>query len=518
MMLLALGARRRCDGQPAADSGRPRSCGRRCSPARSIFASNIPATPRSSSIRRAIRSGARRKAGYARAAALDYAANRLVWLQPAPADNSWVIAIPNALARRKGLNTLEDFAAFVRAGERVRLAASAEFVESVAGLPAFEAAYGFKLRANQLLVLSGGETTATMKAAADGISGVNAAMAYGSDGALNALDLLALEDPRHAEPVYAPAPVIRAATLEGLAAGKAGCWRRFSPASTSRPCARLNEKVAVEGEDAGRRRARLPLDAEPVVTRGADAPDRVLLTLFCAGAAALDSLWLRHACGQPYRRWRSALLVAGAMAGRRRDSCKSRRAVGSVFRGAGTEPRRGGAARGRRLVLRLPRGAGHFADMLALGARPAARTSLGAGLLDPDCRGAACNARRRAARRALAGARRARRRRALRGFRVDGRRGASSPISRWRGSSPPIASNSRAALASSGARRRGGRAGADLQRATDRARAAARAPSRPAFRRARNRADHPLHRSVRRVDRAAFGARRALSAACARRA
>ena len=34
-----------------------------------------------------------------------------------------------------------------------------------------------------------GETSATMKAAADGISGVNAAMAYATDGALKALDL-----------------------------------------------------------------------------------------------------------------------------------------------------------------------------------------------------------------------------------------------------------------------------------------------------------------------------------------
>jgi osmoprotectant transport system substrate-binding protein len=188
-------------------------------------------------------------AGYSRAAALDYAANRLVWLQPAPADNSWVIAIPNALARDKRLRTLGDFAAFVRAGERVKLAASAEFVESAAGLPAFEAAYGFKLWASQLLVLSGGETTATMKAAADGISGVNAAMAYGSDGALDALDLHALEDPRHAEPVYAPAPVIRAATLETYPQVRQALAPVFAGLSLETLRA-LNEKVAVEGEDA----------------------------------------------------------------------------------------------------------------------------------------------------------------------------------------------------------------------------------------------------------------------------
>jgi osmoprotectant transport system substrate-binding protein len=188
-------------------------------------------------------------AGYARAAALDLAANKLVWLQPAPADNSWVIAVPNALAREKRLKTLDDFAGFVRAGERVKLAASAEFVESAAGLPAFEAIYGFKLRASQLLVLSGGETTATMKAAADGISGVNAAMAYATDGALDALDLYALADPRHAEPVYAPAPVIRAAALASWPHVRQALAPVFAGLDLETLRA-LNERIAVEGEDA----------------------------------------------------------------------------------------------------------------------------------------------------------------------------------------------------------------------------------------------------------------------------
>ncbi|WOJ90821.1 glycine betaine ABC transporter substrate-binding protein [Methylocapsa polymorpha] len=189
------------------------------------------------------------EAAYVRAAELDYQHNRLIWLRPAPADNSWAIAVPNRLAREKSLATLEDFARFARDGNRIKLAASAEFVESAAGLPAFETAYDFKLEARQLLVLSGGETSATMKAAADGMSGVNAAMAYGADGALKALDLLALEDPRHAEPVYAPAPVVRAATLELYP----NIRQALAPVFASLDLATLrdlNEKVAVEGEDA----------------------------------------------------------------------------------------------------------------------------------------------------------------------------------------------------------------------------------------------------------------------------
>jgi osmoprotectant transport system substrate-binding protein len=187
-------------------------------------------------------------AGYARAAARDYEINRLVWLTPAPANNSWVITVPELLAQTENLSTMEDFARFVRGGNRVKLAASAEFVESAAGLPAFEASYGFRLEARQLLILAGGETSATMKAAADGISGVNAAMAYASDGALKALALRPLADTHHAEPVYAPAPVIREAALSNhpeIAAILGSVFAELDLAALRG----LNEKVAVQGED-----------------------------------------------------------------------------------------------------------------------------------------------------------------------------------------------------------------------------------------------------------------------------
>jgi osmoprotectant transport system substrate-binding protein len=187
--------------------------------------------------------------GYARARDLDLARNRLIWLQPAPADNTWVIAIPQRLAAAEKLASLEDFAAYVRSGRHVRLAASAEFVESAAGLPAFEATYGFTLTATQLLVLSGGETSATMKAAADGISGVNAGMAYGTDGALAALDLEALADTKHAEPVYAPAPVVRADVLARHGA-IADCLAPVFAGLDLDTLRGLNERIALDGEDA----------------------------------------------------------------------------------------------------------------------------------------------------------------------------------------------------------------------------------------------------------------------------
>jgi osmoprotectant transport system substrate-binding protein len=188
-------------------------------------------------------------AGYARAKELDFKANELVWLKPAPADNSWAIAVRNDFAAQNHLASLADFGRWVAAGNPVKLAASAEFVESPSGLPAFESAYGFKLDARQLLVLSGGDTTATMKAASDGISGVNAAMAYGTDGAIAALDLFVLADPKQAEPIYAPAPVVRASILAEYPTIEPILDRAFGTLDVA-TLRRLNEKIAVEGENA----------------------------------------------------------------------------------------------------------------------------------------------------------------------------------------------------------------------------------------------------------------------------
>lgn len=188
--------------------------------------------------------------GDAEVAALDRAKNHLQWLAPAPANNTWVIAVRKDLAQRAQLKSVTDFARYVNAGGYVYLAASAEFVESPSALPAFEKAYGFRLGDGQLLTLSGGNTSATLRAAAEGMSGVNAAMAYGTDGAIAALDLVALEDDRGAQIVYAPAPVVRDAVL----AQYPQISDLLDPVFKSLTLAtlqQLNAKIAVDGEDAG---------------------------------------------------------------------------------------------------------------------------------------------------------------------------------------------------------------------------------------------------------------------------
>jgi osmoprotectant transport system substrate-binding protein len=187
-------------------------------------------------------------AGYAKIRTLD-AERSLVWLTPAPADNAWAIALRKDIAQANRLASMEDFARWVNAGGRVRLAASAEFVESSAALPAFERAYGFTLQRAQILTLAGGNTAVTLRAAAEGTSGVNAAMAYGTDGALAILDLAVMADPKKAQVVYAPAPVIRASVLEHhpeIRDGLDPVFRSLDEATLRR----LNAAIAVDGENA----------------------------------------------------------------------------------------------------------------------------------------------------------------------------------------------------------------------------------------------------------------------------
>lgn len=189
------------------------------------------------------------KAGYERIKALDVEKNKLVWLQPAPANNTWAIAIRKDVAASSKLKTLDDFGRWVTAGGKVKLAASAEFVERADALPAFQAAYAFKLRQDQLLTLAGGDTALTIKAAAEQTSGVNAAMAYGTDGPVAALGLVILDDPKGVQPVYAPAAVVRAEVLARHPKIQALLVPLFK--SLDGPTLQtLNAQIALEGRDA----------------------------------------------------------------------------------------------------------------------------------------------------------------------------------------------------------------------------------------------------------------------------
>ncbi|EOG5376104.1 ABC transporter substrate-binding protein [Cronobacter turicensis] len=189
--------------------------------------------------------------GYDKVKKLDAEQNKLIWLTPAAANNTWTIAVRQDLAQKNKLTSLADLSRYLKDGGTFKLAASAEFIERPDALPAFEKAYQFKLNQDQMLSLAGGDTAVTIKAAAQQTSGVNAAMAYGTDGPVAALGLQTLTDPKGVQPVYAPAPVVREAVLKAYP--EMAQW--FEPvfkALDEKTLQELNAQIAVEGLDAGK--------------------------------------------------------------------------------------------------------------------------------------------------------------------------------------------------------------------------------------------------------------------------
>lgn len=187
--------------------------------------------------------------GYERVKELDGQVNDIIWLTPAPANNTWAIAVTKALAQAEQLKTMEDFANYANNGGYIKLIGSEEFVTSEVALPAFQRAYDFNLEEDQLLVVASGDTAQTEKAAYEGTDGVNAAMAYGTDGSIDAFDLVVLSDPKGAQPVYEPAPIIRASVLEKYPEIESILEPVFDSLSLE-TLQTLNAKIAVQGLNA----------------------------------------------------------------------------------------------------------------------------------------------------------------------------------------------------------------------------------------------------------------------------
>ena len=184
--------------------------------------------------------------GYELGARLDYAANRIVWLTPARASNAWALAVRADLAQAHQLRTMSEFGRWVAGGGHVVLICSAEFANA-GTLRSLERTYDFTLRSAQLIVLAGGETAATIAAAAAGTNGANTAMVYGTDGGIAAARLQILEDDRHDQPVYAPVPVIRESVLRQYPQ-IAAIVKPLMDSFNRELLQRLNERVQIDGE------------------------------------------------------------------------------------------------------------------------------------------------------------------------------------------------------------------------------------------------------------------------------
>ena len=178
----------------------------------------------------------------------DLKQNKIAWLRPAPANNTFAIAITQQLSKTQNIKSISDLANYIQSGKHLKLIASYEFVTRKDGLKAFETKYNFKLKPKQLIMIPGGNTAQTETALARGLNQINAAMAYSTDGQLSALNLISLTDRLGAQEVYQPAITIRAPVLADHPEIKTILEPIFATLSTAK-LSELNAKIVVKGQN-----------------------------------------------------------------------------------------------------------------------------------------------------------------------------------------------------------------------------------------------------------------------------
>lgn len=129
----------------------------------------------------------------------------LVWLEPAPMNNTQALAMTKAASDRLGIKTFSDLAA---KADQVVMVGPPEFEVREDGLPGIKAKYGaFELEEYKAV-----DPGLRYKALNDGEADV--AVAFGTDGEIAAFDLVLLEDDKQLFPPYQVAPVVRQQTID----------------------------------------------------------------------------------------------------------------------------------------------------------------------------------------------------------------------------------------------------------------------------------------------------------------
>ena len=185
---------------------------------------------------------------------------------PAPANNTWVIAIRRDLPGLRQRRCLGDLAAIWPAAASSSSPPRPSSSRARRRLPAFEKTYGFHLKIGPVVDAVGRQHRGDVARPRPRASpGSTRRWPTAPTARLAALGLVALCDDKGAQIVYAPAPVLREAVLPSIPQ-IAACSIRCSPAD-ARTLQELNARIAVGGEDAGGGGARLPeIAAFPAVT------------------------------------------------------------------------------------------------------------------------------------------------------------------------------------------------------------------------------------------------------------
>ena len=169
------------------------------------------------------------------------AANAIAWLDPAPFNNTYAIALASEKASELGISSLSDLAAYaIENPEEATLCAAAEFLGRDDGLPGLETAY--EMTFGEVSELELGLVYTSIDEGDPCVFGE----VFATDGRIAALDLTVLEDDLNFFPSYLPSLNVRQEVLDANPA-LADLFAPVAGALDTETMQSLNAMVDVEG-------------------------------------------------------------------------------------------------------------------------------------------------------------------------------------------------------------------------------------------------------------------------------
>jgi osmoprotectant transport system substrate-binding protein len=181
---------------------------------------------------------------YQKLSAMDKAKNNIVWLPPAPANDTYAVAAKTETAQKLGVTTLSDYAKLAKTDPgNASFCGAAEFFGRDDGWPGLQKAYDFTLPKNKVAKLAEGPIYNAV--AKD--NPCNFGEVFATDGRISALGLTVLQDDKKFFPPYNISLNVRGAVLQKTPQIQA-VMDPVSTLLTTSELQKLNAQIDVDGK------------------------------------------------------------------------------------------------------------------------------------------------------------------------------------------------------------------------------------------------------------------------------
>ena len=136
-------------------------------------------------------------------------AKGIVWLNMAPANNTYAFAMNKDQAQKLGIVTMSDLAKAVKGGAKLTFASNAEFYARPDGLPGWQTAYGFEFDRDNVKRMDTGLVYSALKDRQ-----VDTGVVFATDGRIPAFNFVVLRDDKNYAPPYNMTAVVRKEILD----------------------------------------------------------------------------------------------------------------------------------------------------------------------------------------------------------------------------------------------------------------------------------------------------------------